>query len=418
MGSLFNYYHINDLHVVIEALKAADAFYCNILMEICKHWGIPFNLNVASGKVELSNQSASWSMHMKTEYTAPYPSSAPFPSSEAFLDKNQSADQRKYAETSPIPPVGQEFFQGERRLDSEIMTESPCVVSEVSADTTKMRSTTDDDPVAHGLYDSSRSDGALNQPGIVEDLHPVSHSSLRSSRSDTSRKMNLTCTGIGNTALAMSNGSIATSGMPWGTDYINYYSFARTASLVAEELIRKLPDKVNKSIILSEEDLISEQAKIIIKKSMNFYWPSSQNVNAAAQKEKCGWCFTCKVENDDRDCLVNTLVTPIRKASKSDLVGLQLKNQNAHLRDIISYILSLEDRLRGLLLGPWLSLHHSRNWRNNLLKASDVASIKCSLLTVRIYFLCLPVTCCKIYLSIISRDLIMFSLLFMMIFFT
>ncbi|KAI9117771.1 hypothetical protein K1719_011186 [Acacia pycnantha] len=343
MRSLFNYYHINDLHVVIEVLKAADAFYGSILMAICKHWDIPFNF--------ISNQSASRSMHMKAEYSATYPSSAPFSSSEAFLDKNQAADQRKYDETSTVQPVGQEFLKGERQLDPVIMTESPCVASEVSADTTKMRSTTDEDPVIHRLHDSRRSDGALNQPGIPEELHPVNHSFLRSSRLHTGHKGNLTSAGIGNTASAMSTGNRATSEMPCRNDYINYYSFARTASLVAEELIHKSLKR-------------------------------STRVLESAKKEKCGWCFTCKVENDDRDCLFNTVVMPVQEVSKSDLVGFQPKNQDAHLRDVIFYILSLEDRLRGLLLGPWLSLHHSKNWRNNLLKASDVASIKCSLLTL------------------------------------
>ncbi|XP_028789234.1 DDT domain-containing protein PTM isoform X2 [Neltuma alba] len=382
MRSLFNYYHINDLHVVIEVLKAADAFYGSILMAICKHWEIPFNLNGAAYQLELSNQSASRYMHMKTEYSAIYPSPAPFSSSEAFLDTNQAADQRNYEETSTAQPFGQEFLKAERQLDSVITTESPCVASEVSAETTKMRSTTDDDPRTYGFHDSNRPGGALNQLGIPEKLHTVSRASLRSSRLDTSHKVNLTSAGAGYTASAKSTGNRATSEMLCGTDYINYYSFARTASLVAEELIRKSPEKTNKSIEMSEEDLISEQAKAIIKKSTNFCWPSSQSVNAAARKEKCGWCFTCKVENDDRDCLFNSVVMPIQEVSKSDLVGFQPKNQNAHLKDVIFYILSLEDRLRGLLLGPWLSLHHSKNWRNNLLKASDVASIKCSLLTL------------------------------------
>lgn len=372
MRSSFNYYHINDLHVVIEVLKVADAFYGSILMAICKHWDIPFNLNGATCHLELSNQNASRNMHVKAEYSALYPSSAPFSSSEAFLDKKKVADQRKCEKASTVQPVGQEFLKAERQLDSVIMTESPCVASEMSSDTTQMRSIIGD-PLMHGLNDSNRSDEVLNQPGIPEKVHRVSHS-LRSSRLDVSHKTNLTST--------MSTGNRSTLDMPCGIDYVNYYSFARTASLVAEELIRKSSEKINKHIEISEEDFISEQAKAIIKKTTNFCWPGSQNVNAAARKEKCGWCFTCKVENDDRDCLFNSLVMPVWEVSKSDLVGFEPKNQNAHLRDVIFYVLSLEDRLRGLLLGPWLSIHHSNNWRNNLLKASDVASVKFSLLTL------------------------------------
>ncbi|KAF7833689.1 DDT domain-containing protein PTM [Senna tora] len=335
MGSLFNYYHRNDLHVVIEVLKSADDFYGGILMAIYKHWDIPFNSNGEASKLEVLNQNAGENMHMKAEYSAIYSSLAPFTSSETSLEKNQADDQKKVEDNSTVASCiqpGQEFLKAGNQLDSMKTIVSPCVVaSEGSDDTTQMRSASDN-ILRHGPQDSNRSDGSLNQSRV---------------------------------------------------DYINYYSFARTASLVAEELMCKSSEKINKNSVTSEEDLISGQAKTIVKKSTNFYWPSSQNVNAAAQKEKCGWCLFCKAENDDRDCLFNTLVRPVREVSKSNLVGLQpKKNQNAHLRDVICYILSLEDRLRGLLSGPWLNLHHSTNWRKDLLNASDVASVKCLLLTL------------------------------------
>lgn len=395
MGSLFNYYHRDDLNVVIEVLKSADAFYGGILMAIYKHWDIPFNLNGGASKLEILNQSSGKDMHIKVEYAAIYPSLAPLTSSETFLDMNHADDQRKIEEIPTVQHLGQEFLKAGKQLDSVTTIESPSVASEGSADNTQMRSTTDN--LLTPSLDSNRSDESLNQSRIPEKSHPVGHCSLTSSSLDLSHKINLT-SAVTRYNSTLSTGNRATSEVSYGIDYINYYSFARTALLVAEELTRKLPEKINKNSVMSEEDLISEQAKAIYKKSTNFYWPSSQNVNAAAQKEKCGWCFSCKAENDDRDCLFNSVVMPGRELSKSNLVGLQSKNQNAHLRDVICHMLSIEDRLRGLLSGPWLNPHHSKNWRKDLLKASDVASIKCLLLTVRISIVSLSI----VYISVMS----------------
>lgn len=392
MGSLFSYYHRNDLHAVIEVLKSEDDFYGGILMGIYKHWNIPFDLNGEASKSEVLNQSAVKSMQMKVEYSTICPPLAPFTSSETFLDTNQGNDQRKVEENSMLGccvQLGQQFLKAGNQLGSVATIESPCVASEGSGDITQMRSAPDN-ILNYGSHDSNGFNGSLNQSGIPEKSHPVGHCSLTSSSLDGRDKVNLTSAGTSYTASTLSTGNQDPLEVPCGTNYINYYSFARTASLVAEEMMRKSPEKINKNLVMSEEDLISEQAKAIVKKSTNFYWPSLQNVNAAAQKEKCGWCFCCKVENDDRDCLFNTVVRPVKEVSKSNLVGLQpKKNPNSHLRDVIYHILSLEDRLRGLLSGPWLNLHHSKIWRKDLLKASDVASVKCLLLTVRICF-CVP----------------------------
>nr|KYP68059.1 Nucleosome-remodeling factor subunit NURF301 family [Cajanus cajan] len=310
--SSFNYYHRNDLHVVIEALKSMDPLYEGILIAIYKHWDIPANL-------------------------------------KTFLDKNQANDQRKLDDNSTndcCMHLGQEFPKSGNRLDSTTTIESPCVVSEGSADTTQMKT---------GIENEYQKDAILL---------------------DVGRKINLRSVGASSTP---STDNKDTSKAPCGIDYINYYSFARTASFVAQELMCKSPEKMNKIFAMSEEEIISDQAKVIMKKSANFCWPSIQNLSAAAQKEKCGWCYTCKVANEDRDCLFNSVVKPAWEVSKtnSTLVGLQpRKIQNGHLRDIICQIFSLEVRLRGLLLGPWLNLHQTNLWHKDLLKSYDVLPVK------------------------------------------
>ncbi|RDY00551.1 DDT domain-containing protein PTM, partial [Mucuna pruriens] len=371
-GSLFNYYHSNDLHVVIEALKSMNPLYEGILMALYKHWDISANLSVGDS---VFNQSSCKNMQMKGEYYTMHASLAPF-TSETCLDKNRANDQRKLDENSTIDcgmHLGEEFPKAGNRLDSMTTIESPCVASEGSADTAQMRTGIDNVQI-YGVNDSNRCEESLNQPGMPERRHPVRDCSLTSSSLDVGRKINLRSVGVSSIP---STDNKDTSVAPRGIEYINYYSFARTASFVAQELMCKSPEKMNKIFAMSEEEIISDQAKVIMKKSTNFCWPSIQNLHAAAQKEKCGWCFTCKVANEDRDCLFNSVVKPVCEVSNSTLSGLQpRKIQNGHLRDIICHIFSLEVRLRGLLLGPWLNLHQTNLWQKDLLKSSDFLPVK------------------------------------------
>ncbi|XP_027360332.1 DDT domain-containing protein PTM isoform X2 [Abrus precatorius] len=372
-GLLFNYYHRNDLHVVVEALKSMDPLYESILMGIYKHWDIPANFSVATS---VFNQSSIENMHMKGEYSTMHTSVAPLTSSETCLDKNQADDQRKLDENSTIDcsmHLGQEFPKAGNRFDSMTTIESPCIASEGSADTTQMRSGVENVQV-YGPKNSNRSDESLNQSGVSEKQHLVGECFLTSSSIDVKHKINLRSVGA---SAAPSTDNKDTSEAPCEIDYINYYSFARTASFVAQVFMCKSPEKMNKNIALSEEEIISDQSKAIMKKSSNFYWPSIQNLSAAAQKEKCGWCYSCKVANEDRDCLFNSVVKPVWEVPKSTLIGLQpRKIQNGHLREIICHIFSLEVRLRGLLLGPWLNLHQTNLWQKDLLKTSDFLPVK------------------------------------------
>lgn len=169
-----------------------------------------------------------------------------------------------------------------------------------------------------------------------------------------------------------------------GDGYVNHYSFAWTASSIVEELLRKPSDKVNIDIPKTEEELISIQLKFILKKSSKFCWTSIQDLNVEKQNEKCGWCYCCRFPVEGRDCLFNfTNRGPVSEGLKAEVdANLSKKNKKGHLVDVICYILCMEERLRGLLLGPWLSPHYSELWRNSVLKASNVSSLKRPLLTL------------------------------------
>ncbi|KAG6671285.1 hypothetical protein I3843_Q001600 [Carya illinoinensis] len=74
---------------------------------------------------------------------------------------------------------------------------------------------------------------------------------------------------------------------------------------------------------------------------------------------------------------------PVQEGVKNDVFGLQSKkNRRGHLVDVMCHILSIEYRLQGLLLGPWLNQHHIKYWHKSILKSSDLVSIKNLLLTL------------------------------------
>lgn len=168
--------------------------------------------------------------------------------------------------------------------------------------------------------------------------------------------------------------------------YVNFYSFARSASAVVEELTRKPSDKSTGIVYRSEEEIISAQLKAISNKSTDFCWPNIQNLNVGSRKEKCGWCFPCRVPECERDCLfIMNDTGPDPKKFSSEALGVSSrKNRKGHLIDVICHILCVEKRLHGLLLGPWLNPMHSQIWQKSVLKASDVSSLRFSLLKVRL----------------------------------
>ncbi|KAL8129369.1 hypothetical protein V2J09_018524 [Rumex salicifolius] len=167
-----------------------------------------------------------------------------------------------------------------------------------------------------------------------------------------------------------------------GTLYVNYYSFAQIASSIAEDITHKPSDRVNETLMKSEEEIMSTQLKTISKKSVKFCWPSFKDIHSEMQKEKCGWCYSCKSPDEDRDCLFNVNTTSsISEGLKAELGVFQSKhNKKDHLADLICYILSMEHRLRGLLLGPFLRSDDSQIFLKNVLKAPDFALVKHRLL--------------------------------------
>ncbi|KAL6199678.1 hypothetical protein ACLB2K_029461 [Fragaria x ananassa] len=318
--SAFSYYHRDDLNKVIEVLRSSKFSYDGIVLGIYKHWDIPATFDgAASGK---------------------------------------PLDQLEFSETCGAKNEIQEDIKLQEKLCN--------LGSDVSNEALRR-------PVIQ--FDSNKLADILNQSDLVGKLHPED-SSLTYTCLDARQESNGSIL-LGNMSSAITTKKQGTSEVQIATDYINYYSFGKIASSIAEEFMSKASEKNREGTVITEEEIVSAQLKTIIKKSSKFSWPNIENLNIDVQKEKCGWCFSCKYPADDRDCLYIMSKQPVQDVSKTDVVGLRLKkNPKDHLSDVSCQILSIHDRMLGLLLGPWLNPHHTEFWRNSLLNACDLASVK------------------------------------------
>ncbi|KAF5730840.1 DNA binding zinc ion binding DNA binding putative isoform 3 [Tripterygium wilfordii] len=358
---LSNYYHRDDLNVVVDVLKVSERLYSSILKAIYRLWDIHIRSDGANGNMDSGTQ------NVCSDRCTP----------ETFPVKNDTPNARK-TEQKFVPDTE---VSRSVRFHSEDAVEIRYVSSEGSVETTQTSSgianikterpgicsmsveisnQTELPGKFPYLEDNSLSSSVLNIKGDVNvvSMSPVPPLSEKQRTGDTQQVQS-------------------------GTGYVNSYSFAHVASSVAEELLHKSSDKISQEFMKSEEEVFSSQMTAIWKKWMKFCWSGVRNLSVNVQKEKCGWCFYCKAPTDDSDCLFNLNPGILKEESRSELVGFHSKKErNGHLTDVIYHILSIEERLQGLLLGPWLNLHYSKVWHKNVLRASDIVSAKHVLLTL------------------------------------
>jgi hypothetical protein len=162
--------------------------------------------------------------------------------------------------------------------------------------------------------------------------------------------------------------------------YTNSYSFGRLASAISVEFMRILAD--NKELKKPSEDLELLQMKAITNKSPSFCWYTYQKLPLAVQKESCGWCYLCRSLEDDSDNNTDCVFKTGLNNTQAKNMGLRSEKNRNHIFSAIQQLLSLEERVRGLLSGPWEDLQYNESWRKAVLKASNVASLSKSLLKV------------------------------------
>ncbi|XP_062082236.1 DDT domain-containing protein PTM isoform X2 [Humulus lupulus] len=352
--SSFSYYHRDDLNVVIKVLKSSDFYYGDILVAICKHWG-NVSLDGSSKSIECLYSMSSYMFTKSQNHDLSNPL-APLTSPETHLVKNESGKERKMEENTNIGDSSHsDISKSFNILDAMTLTGSSLVTSEGSAET--------------------QSD--------IQGKHIAFGDCPLTSTLDVKQEVNTETAGPVKTRNSVTTRKCTTSQSQCGSGYVNYYTFGQIASSVAEDLVGKSSEKMKEGTVMLEEEIISRQMRAILKRFSKFCWSNMKNFNVDLQKEKCGWCFPCRTAADDRECLFFTNTGHVRESPNGSMLSLQsMKNRDSHLIDVVYQILSIENRLHGLLLGPWLNPDHTKLWPKSALKAADITSVKHMLLTL------------------------------------
>lgn len=376
-----NYYHRDDLNVVLDVLKSSDIFYSDLIKAICKQWDVALSTNGASSNMDSLNSVCSLTL---TKGKVPTGSTClpPVASAEIYLIENETVDDRKPEEKEVAESFGQldvEVTESANLLRFVAGKEAPYISSEGSAETVQTGS----------LYNIQKQGSVefSNQSEIPGKSSTPEDCSLIPNGLDTKQERKRKLASQQTQCVINAKRGDESETQP-GIGYMNFYSFARTASLVVEELMRKPSEKKNEDSLKSVEEIIAMQTKVILRKSNRFHWPDIHNLYVDAHKENCGWCFSCRYPMEDTDCLFKITSGCVQEVSKGEIVSLQSQlNKKGHVIDIMCYIFSIENRLLGLLSGPWLNQQYIKVWHKNILKASDIASVKHLLLMVSIFHL-------------------------------
>ncbi|KAJ4910936.1 PHD finger family protein [Raphanus sativus] len=169
--------------------------------------------------------------------------------------------------------------------------------------------------------------------------------------------------------------------------YINHYSNGELATSAAAALAVLLSEEThepdqpkfsNAKKAASSHILLQVKAFSLVASS--FFWPSPDKKEIT--RERCGWCHSCKLTSaSKRGCMLNAAVTGATKSAMKIFSGIfPLKNGEGVLCSIAAYILYIEESLRGLIAGPFLSESLRKQWRKKVEEASTCKAMKALLL--------------------------------------
>ena len=165
--------------------------------------------------------------------------------------------------------------------------------------------------------------------------------------------------------------------------YINHYTNGELAASAATTLAVLLSEEThepdqhkfsNAKKAASSNILLQVKAFSLVASS--FFWPSPDKKEIT--RERCGWCHSCKLTSASRrGCMLNAAVTGATKSAVKIFSGLfPLKNGDGVLSSIAAYILYIEESLRGLIAGPFLSESLRKQWRKKVEEASTCKMMK------------------------------------------
>lgn len=359
--TLFNYYHIDDFPTVIDALKLSGTSYEAIIAEISKKW---------SGSSQFG--AVKYESHTQSRVTV----TSERHSSISAMRSRRSNNRFKVTALDDGRVEDKSAVTGHTKSE---VTDSVGMISESANCTVNngnlFLSSEGSTEVSQTLNGSNGSACPASESEIPGDfINMVDSASCIAIEMTSTNSMK-----HGGLSSRMKDNTMAD--VQHLAAYVNYYNFAQIAAAVAEDFMSK-PISKNPEAIKSVEEVISDQLKSILTKCTQFSFPSLPCSSADVRIEKCGWCFSCKSPEYERECLIAMIDSglAVENFASEVLGGCTRKHRKGHFIDVLCLIGSIEARLHGLLLGPWLDPHFSQLWCKSLLRTSDIEILKCLLL--------------------------------------
>lgn len=244
------------------------------------------------------------------------------------------------------------------------------------------------------------SSGSVSLQGNLSDANRqelISRSIPMGHASSTSRNSNYSDRGQSNCLVSMGScRNIGDGCLYLGSSfrpqaYMNHYlhgDFAATAaanlSMLSSEENHVLASNTSNNNRKVMSANISLQIKAFSSAVNRFFWPSSEKKLIEVPRERCGWCLSCKaICHSKRGCLLNAAALNATKGTMKILAGIRpVKRGQGSIHSIATYVLLMEESLRGLTVGPFKTLNYRKKWCKQAEQASTCSAIKSLLLEV------------------------------------
>ncbi|KAK6247305.1 hypothetical protein QUC31_018870 [Theobroma cacao] len=404
--SYLRYYNLNDIPKVLQVLFSSiqhKTLYFDICKAIIHYWNIPENL---FSPLEMGGNVANRKEHAKISTRSPLPSGK---ESHKFLDSvdaentisfsgsnvgvscpDSSVDAMKQADlpgflSNSGTMGGKDYPPMNKKLSEQIYIES--AMSAASA--------------------SQQAASDVTHQSLVDRSGVIDHNSCASGGNSSDSyggpvnsiyfQANMFCRSIAGNHVGIASDARNSTvdytymGISFKPHvYVNHYIHGHFAAIASAKL----------AVLSSEESQVSElnksgsarkvtstsniflQIKAFSLAASRFFWPSAEKKLLDVPRERCGWCYSCKAPaSSRRGCMLNSAVSTATRSANKILIGLPiLKNGEGSLPSIATYIVYMEEGLRGFVTGPFLSPSYRKQWRSKMEEASTCSAIKALLL--------------------------------------
>ncbi|WVZ88295.1 hypothetical protein U9M48_034831 [Paspalum notatum var. saurae] len=167
--------------------------------------------------------------------------------------------------------------------------------------------------------------------------------------------------------------------------YINLYNHGSIAASAAANLAVITSDegKVSASQLIANprKKIAADNAlqlKAFSPAAAQFIWPSTEKKLMEVPRDRCGWCLACRSSaiGSKKACFLNMATVNAAKGSARILSAMHvIKNSDSHFPTIAAYLASMEESLRGLLVGSLQDLQKKQRWHKQLQEASDCRTV-------------------------------------------